>query len=70
MKAKVTRVSLDDGIFVDDGDGISTGDPSDDIAGDIVGKIEDDAVFGMRFVFMHDSFGIMKGCKRPKRDGD
>ena len=47
-------------VFVDCSNRISAGDPSDDIAGYIVGRVEEDSVFGVRFVFVHDSFGIIK----------
>ena len=59
---------LDNCIFVDCSDSISAGDPSDDIAGDVVGEIEDDAIFGMRLILIYDSFGIIKSGKRPEWD--
>ena len=49
---------------------LSAGDLSEDIAGDVVGEIEDDAIFGMRLILIDDSFGIMKGgtCTEENRD--
>ena len=44
---------------------VSSGYPSDYVTGDKFCKIED-GIFGMRLIFIDDSFGIRKESKSPE----